>query len=371
MDNIGIEKPIIAITGSSGKTTTKEMVSSIIQRRWKVFKSYENGNDVWFTSQYVKQIDPTYDALVLEYGMTHAGNITEHCKLIQPNIGIITNVGIAHIGNFEDQEFGVIAAKSELIKGMKSDGILFLNEDDLNSKLLDKGDFRGEILSIGIQNKANYQAREIYYTENGMNFRVEMDGMDCPFYIPIFGKHNVYNALFAIAVSHRLGLSINDIRLGLENFYQTFGRLTIYRLKNEITIINDTFNAKPDAMKEAINVLSNIGKDTKIAILGCMFDLGIHEEQAYRDIGSYAGSCKIDYLYTVGEGTKIIGEAANQSGIADENVKHFHSIDELHQTLVGQIKEKTTVLIKGYFGMENAMRVKMIDTAMFLRDYFK
>lgn len=371
MDNNVIDIPIIAITGSSGKTTTKEMISSILQRRWRIFKSIENGNDVWFTSQYAKQIDSSYQALVLEYGMTHAGNIAQHCRLIQPNIGIITNVGIAHIGNFEDQEYGVVSAKSELIKGMKSDGILFLNEDDTNSKLLDRGEFKGEVITIGILNNANYQAKEIHYRDNGMVFQVDIDGVCCPFYIPIFGKHNVYNALFAIAVSHRLGFSIYEIRLGLETYYQTFGRLTVFRLKNEITIINDTFNAKPDAMKEAIDVLDNIGEGTKIAVLGCMFDLGTYTVKAHKEIGHYAASRKVNYLYTVGKEAKIIGEAAVESGFSNENMKHFDSVDQLHKTLIGQIERKTTVLIKGYRGFENSMKLKMFDTAMFLRDYYK
>ena len=371
MNNNVIDIPIIAITGSSGKTTVKEMVSSILQRCWKTFKSYENGNDVWFTSQYVKQIDFSYQAIVLEYGMTHAGNITEHCRLIQPNIGIITNVGMAHVGNFEDQRYGVISAKSELIKGMKPDGILILNEDDINSKLLDRGGFKGEVITIGIQNNGDYKAKEIHYNDNGMDFQVEIDGASSPFYIPIFGYHNVYNALFAIAVSHRLGFSINDIRLGLGTYYKIFGRLTVYRLKNEITIINDTFNAKPDAMKVAIDVLNNIGKGTKIAVLGCMFDLGTYTIQSHKEIGHYAASRKVHYLYTVGKEAKIIGEAALESGLLDENVQHFDFLDQLHQTLIDQIEPNTAILIKGYCGIENSIKLKMTDTAMFLKDYFE
>ena len=144
------------------------MVASILKRRWKTFKSIENGNDVWYTSQYVKQIDSSYHAIVLEYGLTHSGNIEQHCKIIQPNIGIITNVGIAHIENFEDRVYGIISAKSELIKGMKSDGMLFLNEDDMKSRLLDRKEFKGEIITIGILNNSNYQAKEINYTDNGI-----------------------------------------------------------------------------------------------------------------------------------------------------------------------------------------------------------
>ena len=115
-----------------------------------------------------------------------------------------------------------------------------------------------------------------------------------------------YNALFAIAVSHRLGFAIPDIKLGLETYYKTRGRLTIYRLKNEITLINDAYNAKPCAMKGALDVLSNIGKGTNIAILGCMFGLGNYTLQAHKDIGNYAASSKIDYLYTVGHEQKSL-----------------------------------------------------------------
>ncbi|HEX9061930.1 MAG TPA: UDP-N-acetylmuramoyl-tripeptide--D-alanyl-D-alanine ligase, partial [Clostridia bacterium] len=259
------ERPIISITGTSGKTTTKEMLASILQRRWQTFKSYENGNDVWFISQYVKQIDDSYGAVVLEFGLTHPGSITEQCKMIQPNIAVVTNVGMAHIEDIEKNIqgitdiTGVASAKSELIQGMNQKGLLALNADDSNSKLLQIQGFQGKIITVGFSNHSDYYACDIQYTDRGMSFIVQLNGVKELFHIPIFGKHNVYNALFAIAVSHQLGFSPDEIRTGLEQFYRTQGRLNIHQLNNDITLINDAFNAKPCAMKSALDVINQIG----------------------------------------------------------------------------------------------------------------
>ncbi|WCK53276.1 UDP-N-acetylmuramoyl-tripeptide--D-alanyl-D-alanine ligase [Aneurinibacillus sp. Ricciae_BoGa-3] len=363
------EKPIIAITGSSGKTTTKEMIASILQRRRKTFKSIENGNDVWYTSQYVNQINDTYEAIVLEYGMTHSGNITQHCKLIQPNIGIITNVGTAHIGNFNDKVKGIALAKSELIKGMKPDGLLFLNADDTNSKLLETKEFAGKIFTVGILNHSNCQAFEVNYTHNGMVFQVNLEGMNHNFYIPIFGVHNVVNALFAIAITHQLGFAATDIQIGLETYYRTYGRLNVHSLKREITLIDDSYNAKPCAMKAAIDVLVQIGKGKNIVVFGSMLGLGDCSLSLHNDVGKYAANNNIDYLYTIGDDAEQIGKGAMDAGFSPERLTHFYSIEDLNNSLVKLLEPKTTILIKGYRGYDKSQGLKMTETIAYILKY--
>ncbi len=370
-----INRPVIAVTGSSGKTTTKEMIASILQRRWKTFKSIENGNDVWFTSQYVNQIDSSYDMVVLEYGMTHLGNIAQHCRLIQPNIGIITNVGTAHIGNFENGLSGIVSAKSELIKGMNPEGILLLNADDFNSTLLASKGFTGEKITIGILNKADYQAYEVQYFDRGMLFQVILDGVSSEFYILSLGRHNVLYALFAVTVSHLLGMSIVEIKEGLKTYYKSYGRLQIYYLKNDITLIDDSFNAKACAMKAGIDVLSDIGKGTNIAVLGRINDLEEYSLQIHKEVGYYLADKNIDYLFTISEEAEQIGKGAIESGFSKNKVIHFSSLGQLNNILLGKLHPKTTLLFKGYTGFPDEEKTldsfRMNETISQLINYYK
>jgi UDP-N-acetylmuramyl pentapeptide synthase len=200
--NFYAEKPVIAITGSAGKTMVKTMVSAILRERWVVFESKDYYNTVDKTLGHVNEIDFIHRAVVLEYGMAFPGAISEHCQIIQPNIGVITNVGLAHIGNFEGKVELLAAAKSELIKGMNPLGILLINADDPNSKLLHTRDYKGKILTVGIKSEADYIAKNIAYSQKGMTFTLILKGKEYSFQIPIFGEHNIYNALFLPSCSN-------------------------------------------------------------------------------------------------------------------------------------------------------------------------
>lgn len=355
--------PVIAITGSSGKTTTKEMLAAILQKRWNVLKSIENGNSPWHTSQYLKKFNSSYDVAVLEYGMTHVGSLAEHCQLIQPVVGIITNVGTAHIGKVEGSLEGIAEEKSALINGMKSTGTLLLNADDDNSRLLKTQDFKGKTVTVGIRTPSDYQAEHISVTDKGMFFRVQFAGKGHKFYIPTLGIHNIYNALFAIAVSHLLGISTEDIAAGLNAYEHPDGRLIIYRLRG-ITLIDDTYSANPNAVKAAIDVLSHIGTGTNIAILGTMLELGSYTMQGHMEVGKYLAGKKVNVLYTLEE-AELIGQGAIEAGFPHDKVVHCISKDQLHRQLLGQITPNTTILIKG------SRALKMEETVKYLMKFYK
>ncbi|MFF2755531.1 YheC/YheD family protein [Psychrobacillus sp. NPDC058041] len=356
--------PIIAITGSAGKTTSKAFLASILSKKWNVFESKDYWNTTEHTKKHAAEINDTHEAVVLEYGMAYPGVITEHCSIIKPNISIVTNIGLAHVGNFDSDIKKVAHAKSELIHGMDQKGILILNKDDVNSKYLETQKFKGKIMTVGINSPANYKAYDIQYVEDGMSFKMQLQGQEITLFIPILGEHHVYNALNAIAVADYLGFTPMEIKSGLI-FRKPPRRLTIYNCRNNITVIDDTVHSHPQGVRAALDVLSNIGKHRKIAIIGQMRELGDLREQEYRKVGEYVYEKDIDLLITYGFRTEEIGDQAKLKGFTAANIYHFTKKEALHELLKKIVKKNDTILVKG------ASKTNMFDTVQFLDQTFK
>lgn len=353
------EVPIIAVTGSAGKTTTKSFISSILRTRWDTFESKDYWNRTDHTRKHADLINSNHQAVVLEYGMGFPGVIAEHCRIIQPNISVITNVGMAHIGNFNGDIKGIAKAKSELIHGTKENGILFINKDDENSKLLETDQFMGKIITVGIKNPADYQAYNVSYSNNGMNFNVKLHNKEWSFFIPIYGEHHVYNALNAIAVADYLGFSPSEIKSGLL-FKKPPRRLTVYHLNHSITLIDDSVHSTPQGVIAAIDVLKNISPARKIAVLGRMIGLGDRRVEQYQKIGKYLVEQGIDTVITYGRNAKGIGYEAINAGLPSQNFKHFMDQETMHEYLLRMLEENDTLLVKG------ASIMNMYNTVQFL-----
>ncbi|MFJ7369922.1 YheC/YheD family protein [Lysinibacillus sp. NPDC098008] len=356
--------PIIAITGSAGKTTTKAFVGSILSKKWNIFESKDYWNTTEHTKKHAEEINDTHQAVVLEYGMAYPGIITNHCSIIQPNISIVTNIGLAHVGNFDGDVKGVAKAKSELIHGMDQQGVLIINKDDDNSKFLEIEQFQGKILTVGLQHDADYRAYDLRYKEMGMSFKMQLQGQEIELYIPILGQHHVYNALNAVAVADYLGFSPLDIQAGL-NFKKPPRRLTLYHCRDGITLIDDTVHSHPQGVRAAIDVLTNIAKQRKVAIIGQMRELGILREEEYRKVGEYAYEAGIDELITYGFRTDEISNAAIAKGMDPSKVHHFINKDQLHALLEQLVQPNDTILVKG------ASKTNMFETVKFLDQTFK
>ncbi len=338
--------PIIAVTGSAGKTTTKSFISSILKTRWNTFESKDYWNRTDHTQIHADLINVNHQAVVLEYGMGFPGVISEHCRIIQPNISIITNVGMAHIGNFDGDIKGIAKAKSELIHGTKQNGILFINKDDENSKMLEIDQFKGKIITVGIKNPADYHAYNVSYANNGMSFNVMLQNKEWSFFIPIYGEHHVYNALNAIAVADYLGFSPPEIKSGLL-FKKPPRRLTVYHLNHSITLIDDSVHSTPQGVMAAIDVIKNISPARKIAVLGRMIGLGERRIEQYKKIGKYLVEQGIDIVLTYGRNARGIGYEAINSGLPPENFKHFMDREAMHEYLLKVLQENDTILVKG------------------------
>nr|WP_275581940.1 UDP-N-acetylmuramoyl-tripeptide--D-alanyl-D-alanine ligase [Brevibacillus fulvus] len=355
-----MNKPVIAITGSAGKTTTKEMIASILRRRYKIFQTAKNMNFINNTRANARKITDQHRAVVLEYGLLKKGNIKRHCQIIQPNIGVITNIGTAHIGNFGGKISGIARAKSELIQYMKPTGTLYLNADDRNSRLLLTQKFKGKIIRVGTGKHAQYRAKGIRFQSNGMSFRVALRNKEHTFFVPAFGEHNIYNALFAIAVTHQLGCSIPLIKAGLQHYKKPERRLVVNRLANGIKVLDDTYSANPTAVKAAADVLARIATGPKIAVLGSMLEMGNYAVKGHKEVGKYLAKKKIDYLYTLGRDAKHIRTGALQHGLSRQKAVHCSSRQQLHRLLAKRLQPNTTILVKGSHKMKMDQTVSYI-----------
>lgn len=341
--------PTIAITGSAGKTTTKEMLASILQTKWKIFKSKENKNFQKNTQKHARMIKPWHQGVVLEFGMGEANTGKMHCSHIQPNIAVITNVGSAHYGVFGNSIKLTAKAKSELIKYMKPEGILYINNDDNNSKLLQIKGFKGEIFTVSIKNKSDYQAVNIKYVDQGMTFQVKLDDQLEDFFIPTFGYHNVINALFAIGVSHHQKFSPSEIKVGLKNYEVPVRRLNHYELPNGLVILDDSYSANPEATKAAIDVLVELGKiKKKLVILGSMLELGEYSIEGHKEVGKYLAQNKVDKIVIIGKEARWIGKGAVEAGYPPSRILLFtKSRNKMHLYLQKLIKPNMAILVKG------------------------
>ncbi|MCA1057189.1 UDP-N-acetylmuramoyl-tripeptide--D-alanyl-D-alanine ligase [Rossellomorea aquimaris] len=362
--DFSVERPIVAVTGSAGKTTTKSFIASILRTRWIIFESSDYWNRTDHTEKHQSEINFIHRAIVLEYGMAYKGVIEKHCRIIQPNIAAITNIGTAHIGNFDDGIKGIAAAKSELIKGLDPDGHLFINGDDKNSKLLHTKNFTGELKKVSIHTPSDYQAKNVKVNWEGITFDLKLQGKSHSFSIPYHGEFHVYNALLAIAVADLLGFTADEIKQGLNEVRKPRHRLDIVKLKKNITLIDDTVHAFPDAMKGALDVLSSLDGKKKVAVLGSMAGFADQHEIVHKDMGNYVADKKVDYLFTYGNLSKNIGVGAIEAGMDAQRVFHFNRSDmkELNKALLKMIQPDWTILIKGASGLG------MVETVDFLKE---
>jgi len=357
--------PVIAVTGSAGKTTTKEMIAAILSQKWPICKSVGNRNFLGNTLSHSRQIRDEHRAVVLEFGMLRRGHIAKHCQIIRPSMGVITNIGTAHIGNFGGSRRGIALAKSELIRHMDKEGTVFLNMDCPYSLLLPKppfsGNFKGKFVTIGISHPAQYRAADIRLEEDGVHFTCTLDGVEVPFFVPALGLHTVYNALFAIAVAHQLGVDHAAMQQGLRTFTPVRKRLTHYRLhSHDIHILDDTYSSNPHAAKAAIDVLVQMGDGTKIAVLASMLQMGKYEIKGHDEVGRYIKEKGIDYLFTLGKSARYIARGAIRSGFPPERVVHCKSREQLHRLLRKHLRPHSIFLVKG------SKLLRMGETVQFL-----
>ena len=320
--------PIVAITGSVGKTSTKDIVASVISQKYKVLKTAGNlNNDIGMPLMILKLKDE--EVLVLEMGMNHAGEISYLSKIAKPTLAIITNVGSAHIGNLGSRE-NILKAKLEIRDGLSGKLIINNDNDMLHDYYLSNKD---NIITVGINNDSDIMAKDISY-EGNTSYKYE----DTLINLKVGGEAFIYNSMLAIAAGKELGLSMEEIKKGIESFELTKNRLQTYNV-NGYKIIDETYNANFDSMREAV---TNLGKENgrKIAVLGDMLELGDYSKEIHSNIGRVVNDNNIDLLVTVGNDSKYINDNSNI-----ENV-HFSTNEEAIKYLKENITTGDVVLLK-------------------------
>ena len=354
--------PVIAVTGSVGKTTTKEMIASVLGSAMKVFKTEGNYNGQIGLPLTIFNLDSSYEIAVFELGVSKFGEMEKLAKIADPNIGVVTNIGMSHLENFKTIE----NTCSEKLKILQNpNGILYLNGDcPILSK---KGQDLGyTVVYFGVNGDYPYKCQDIYSKNENTTFTLVTSDFKENISIPCLGIHNVYNALAAIGVALKIGIHLDDIKKGLSSFKNVGMRQQISNL-NGITIIDDSYNASPDSMKSAITVLKSIGSGRKIVVMADMLELGGNSENAHYDIGRYMAIEGVNILITVGNLSQNAAEGIKSTNQEVISLKCSNN-SEAFDTLKNIIKTGDKILVKGSRGMHTEEIVQNLKNYLTAQD---
>ncbi len=341
---------VIGITGSAGKTTTKDMVATVLQEQFKVLKTEGNLNNYFGLPLTLLKLTGEEDIAVLEMGMSDLGEIRLLTEIAAPQVGVITNVGTTHLESLGTVE-NVARGKFELIAGLPEEGIAILNYDNKFVRQMGENFHGQKVIYYGMTRDADLYAERVESIKGdpGISFKVYYQGEEEVINVSKPGKHNIYNALATIAVARELNISWDNIRRGLMNLELSELRMDIKEL-NDTVIINDTYNANPISMKAGLEVLNDIAQKRKIAVLGAMLELGPREEEEHLLLGKYLVKKGINILITVGKIGQLIAKGAREEGMETGTIFSVENNREAGQTLQEIIKPGDTILIKGSRG---------------------
>ncbi|MBN7572696.1 MULTISPECIES: UDP-N-acetylmuramoyl-tripeptide--D-alanyl-D-alanine ligase [Clostridium] len=332
---IGVK--VVGITGSTGKTSTKDLVAAFLSGKYKVFKTQGNFNNEIGLPLMIFELSKDYDIAVLEMGMSNFGEINKLASIALPDVGAITNIGVAHIEYLKTRE-NILKEKMSITDFFENKNSLIVNcENDMLKTIVECDKFNLE--RVGYDSSYNLYAKNIKLTSENTSFDVVTDdNKNYRFTLNMVGEHNVLNALIGIQIARNFGLTFEEMEKGLGNFNATSMRLEVIN-KDKFTIINDSYNANPDSMKAALEVLKNYSGSRKIAVLGTMGELGDYAEEAHIQVGEFAKD-KADILLTTGEFKEYYKKGFG------ERTMVFESKQELMQRLTDMIKVNDTILIK-------------------------
>ncbi len=352
----------VAVTGSVGKTSTKDMLYRIFSSKYRTICNYENYNNHIGVPLTAFEVGEDTEAGIFEMGMSHSGEIRILADIIKPQTAVITNVGTSHIGNLGSRD-AILAAKLEITQFMDESCLLVYNADDDKLVRLSENHDGYKKMAVRMADSGKLTAKTAGETDElgelmisdvktgalDVSFRLTADGESCMFSVPLPGVHNAYNAALAAACGLRYGISLEESSQALADMTGNAVRLNIME-GSGISVINDTYNASPDSVKAALSVLQGCDAVRRVAVLADMFELGENSHEYHRQIGRYAAGSGTDVLITVGPKARYIAEGALETMKA-ECVFSFDSLEEFIENAHDIIRTDDTVLVKGSHGM--------------------
>lgn len=340
-------KPLIAVTGSAGKTTTKEAIAHVLGARFRVLKSEGNFNNHFGLPLMLLKLEPEHDLAVIEMGMSHAGEIRALAKIAQPEIGVVTNVAAVHL-EFFDSLAGIARAKYELVESLPGSGTVVLNADDEYVSQFGRG-FKGKVVMYGTRTAADVRAEKIQSQgAQGTEFDVVVGSVREHATLPLVGEHNVLNALAAVAVGLERGLKPSEAIAELYTLAPADKRGQVLQLGN-ITVINDCYNSNPKALEAMVDALAAMRAKRRIVVAGEMLELGPAGEEMHRQAGQHVADKKIDVLLGVRGLARSMVEGARQAGTRSEFVA---SPEEAGEWLAREARDGDVVLLKASRGVK-------------------
>ncbi|MEG1072301.1 MAG: UDP-N-acetylmuramoyl-tripeptide--D-alanyl-D-alanine ligase [Oscillospiraceae bacterium] len=340
--------PFIGVTGSVGKTTTKEMIAAVLSEKFSVHKTELNFNNEVGLPLSLLSLNHTHQISVTEMGMNHFGEIDYLADIVEPEVALITNIGDSHIEFLGSRE-NILKAKCEIFPHMKKGGLAILNGDDPLLCSL-KGKLPCETLYCGKAPRLDYVASDLEHGDfGGMHCKVKTLHTTCDFDIPALGDHMIYPVLMAAAVGEHFGMTAEEIARGVLRFAPTKMRMNLIDRADGIRILNDSYNANPQSMRAAVEVLAGSRSDYKVAVLGDMFELGALAAPLHAGVGQFLAKSGIDCLVAIGDLARHIYDAAETAQVPE--VYWFATREEALPVLRQVVKKNATILVKASRGM--------------------
>ena len=339
--------PVIAVTGSVGKTSTKDIIASVVSLKYKTCKTIGNYNNHLGVPLTILSMKDD-EALVVEMGMNHLGEISLLSDIAKPTISVITNVGTAHIGNLGSRE-NILKAKLEILDGMLGKNVVINCDNDMLASVSDELMKDYEVSTVSILGNAKYRAINI--CEDVFSSEFDIDGISNNIKVNVGGNAFIYNSLVAYAIGNILEIDDEDIKKGIYEFKLSSGRLEKKINSKGVTIIDDTYNANFDSMKSSLNLLGKVNDKRKVVILGDMLELGEYSKELHTNLGDVIVDNVIDILITIGSDSININKRAIELGMSSGSCYHFSKESECYDLVVQLLDGNDIVLLKGSHGI--------------------
>ncbi len=337
-----IDVPVIAVTGSAGKTSTKDMIAEILKSKYKVLQSIGNLNgQIGLPLTLLSYRNE--DVVVIEMGMNDFGQMSVLTHIARPTMAVFTNIGTAHIGILGSRE-NILKAKLEILEGMDKGSTLVINNDN---DLLSKLDLESyNIVTCGIDTESDFLAKNVKLEVGSSTYEVDHENETYEVTVPVMGKVFVLNSLLAVAVGTLLGVSNVDIQNRLKKIELSGNRMRIVSLKNGITLMDDSYNSNLEAVTSALQILKDYKGKRKIAVLGDILEMKDFKKEIHRKIGSLETLLSMDAIYLCGDSTKYIMDSAIQNGYDQNKIFHFDTTEKLRSHLIDYVESEDTILVK-------------------------